>query len=283
MQCVTDRLGEPQRVEALVPFSHEADRVALFGGAYSNWLAVEAVVADARARGVEQIWFLGDVGGFGPHPDRSVDALQQLGVHVVQGNYDDSVGNSREDCACGYTDPRDNHFAQISYDYTLANTSAESRSWLASMPKTARIRVGGRPVHLCHGSPRRVNEFLWESTTPAAAIDRMCHDWEAHTIVCTHTGLHWARRLEDGRGVVNVGAVGRPANDGHTGVWYALLEATDRGLAERFVRVDYDWETLAREMGAEGLPSEFVETITTGWWTTCLEVLPARERMRGQH
>lgn len=271
-----------QRSEPLPPISGSAGRVALFGGAYSNWLAVEAVVADARARGADAIWFLGDVGGFGPHPDRSIEALRELSVQVVQGNYDDSVGNSRLDCACGYTDPRDNHFAQLSYDYTLANTSAEGRRWLAQMPGSARIQLGDQIVHLCHGSPRRVNEFLWESTTPAGFIARVCDDWEAHTIVCTHTGLHWSRRLDDGRGLVNVGAVGRPANDGRREVWYALLEQRGGRLVETFVPVAYDWERLAQEMAAEGLPPEFVETITTGWWTTCLEILPARERHRGR-
>jgi hypothetical protein len=48
------------------------------------------------------------------------------------------------------------------------------------------------------------------------------------------------------------------------------------------VPVEYDAETLAGEMEAESLPPEFVETIRTGWWTTCLEVLPAKERARGR-
>lgn len=259
-----------------------AKRVAVFGGAYSNWLAVEAVVAHAKASGADAIWFLGDVGGFGPHPDRSIEALRALGVRCVQGNYDDSVGNSREDCACGYTDPRDNHFAQLSYDYTLANTSVEGRAWLAAMPTEARLRVGSKTVHLCHGSPRRVNEFLWQSTTPECFVQSLCRDWQADLIACTHTGIHWSRRLADGRGVVNVGAVGRPANDGRTEVWYTLLEEIDGRLVETFVPVAYDWERLATSMQGEGLPPEFVETVTTGWWTTCLEVLPARERMRGR-
>jgi hypothetical protein len=46
--------------------------------------------------------------------------------------------------------------------------------------------------------------------------------------------------------------------------------------------VAYDHDQLATEMREEGLPEEFVETILTGWWTTCLEVLPARERARGR-
>jgi hypothetical protein len=48
------------------------------------------------------------------------------------------------------------------------------------------------------------------------------------------------------------------------------------------VPVVYDYERLAHEMRAEKLPEEFVATILTGWWTTCLEVLPAKERKRGK-
>jgi hypothetical protein len=47
--------------------------------------------------------------------------------------------------------------------------------------------------------------------------------------------------------------------------------------------VSYDVEALARDMARESLPQEFIETIRTGWWTTCLENLPAKERRRGRH
>ncbi len=81
---------------------------------------------------------------------------------------------------------------------------------------------------------------------------------------------------------MNVGALGRPANDGRPEVWYTLLEARGRALSVDFVPLAYDHEALAREMRAEGLPEEFVETILTGWWTTCLEILPGKERARGR-
>lgn len=258
-------------------------RVALFGGAYSNWLAVHALVADAHRRGVDGIWFLGDAGGFGPCPDRTVEALRTLPIRSIQGNYDDSVGRGLADCGCGYTDPRDNHYAQISYDYTLANTTLEHRDWLAGLPTEARIRVGGLGVLLSHGSPRRTNEFLWESTTPAGFIDRLCDEHDSTVIACTHTGLHWQRQTPAGNAVVNVGAVGRPANDGRTDVWYSVLEVVDGALHVEFVPLEYDWARLARTMADEGLPQVFRDTITSGWWTTCLEILPARERARGRH
>ena len=49
-------------------------------------------------------------------------------------------------------------------------------------------------------------------------------------------------------------------------------------LEVELVPLPYDHRALAAEMREEGLPEEFVETILTGWWTTCLEILPARER-----
>jgi hypothetical protein len=97
-------------------------------------------------------------------------------------------------------------------------------------------------------------------------------------ILCTHTGLHWHRSLPSGRDVINVGVIGRPANDGQTNVWYALLEERSGRLAVELVPVEYDHVSLANEMRQEKLPDEFIETILSGWWTTCLEILPARER-----
>jgi hypothetical protein len=80
---------------------------------------------------------------------------------------------------------------------------------------------------------------------------------------------------------VNVGALGRPENDGTPRVWYALLTA-DPDLSVEFIPVHYDHEALAREMAREALPAEFVETIRTGWWTCCLEAMPVKERARGR-
>ena len=75
-----------------------------------------------------------------------------------------------------------------------------------------------------------------------------------------------------------MGVIGRPANDGRTTVRYALLSAENGGLDVELVPLEYDHESLAAEMRREELPEEFVETILSGWWTTCLEILPAKER-----
>jgi predicted phosphodiesterase len=258
------------------------ERIAVFGGIYNNYLALEAALHDVRRRGVETVYCLGDLGAFGPHPDRVFPLLHEHGVLCIQGNYDNSVGNELADCQCGYTDPRDNHFARVSYAYTLEHTSAANRAWLRELPGQHRLQLGRHRLLLCHGSPRRTNEFLWESTTPDHFLDHLLQSHDADVVLGTHTGIKWHRRLTADRHFVNVGVLGRPENDGRTCVWYAMLEATP-ALAVEFVPVVYDHRRLAGEMRTEGLPEEFVETVLTGWWTTCLEVLPAKERKRGRY
>lgn len=257
-------------------------RIAVFGGVYSNYLALEAILEDAKKRDAEAIFCLGDLGGFGPHPDRVFPLLKEAGVLAIQGNYDESLALGKDDCGCGYTDPRDNFFARISYEYTFRKTSPENRAWLGTLPKHRRIKLGGLRVLMCHGSPRIINEFLWESTTPNGLLEKFMRDFRTDVILCTHTGIKWHRALPGGKHLVNVGVIGRPENDGTTNVWYTILTAED-DLQVEFIPLHYDDETLAREMEQEGLPSEFVETIRTGWWTTCLEILPAKERALGKY
>jgi predicted phosphodiesterase len=256
-------------------------RIAVFGGVYNNYLALQAALADVRRRGVDECYCLGDLGAFGPHPDRVFPLLREAGVQCIQGNYDNSIGNELADCQCGYTDPRDNHFARLSYEYTLSHTSSANRSWMRELPAQRRLSLGRYRLLLCHGSPRRMNEFLWESTTPTHFLEHLAREHEADVILATHTGIKWHRRLADDRHSVNVGVLGRPENDGRTNVWYALLEARPDFTVE-FVPVEYDYQRLAREMREEKLPEEFVATVLSGWWTTCLEVLPAKERRRGR-
>lgn len=263
------------------PAIDPAQPVAFFGGVYNNHLALDAAIRDARQRGAKSLFCLGDMGAFGPHPDRVFPLLIENQVHCIQGNYDNSIGNDLADCQCGYTDPRDNHFARISYDYTYRNTGPGNKRWLRDLPGQLRIDLGPYRCLLCHGSPRKMNEFLWESTTPTHFLEHLADRFAADVILATHTGIKWHRRLSRDRHFINVGVLGRPENDGTTRVWYTLLRAEPM-LSVEFVPVEYDHEGLASDMRGEHLPEEFVATVLTGWWTTCLEILPVKERRRGK-
>ena len=153
----------------------------------------DAALAMIARSGVDAIYCLGDLGAFGPFPDRVFELLAEHHVICMQGNYDNSVGHALDDCQCGYTDPRDNHFAKLSYDYTLANTSDRNRAWLRDLPSELRFEMGPLRVLACHGSPRRMNEFLWESTTPTHFLEHLADRAEADLLLATHTGIKWQR------------------------------------------------------------------------------------------
>ena len=254
-------------------------KIAVFGGIYNNSYGLEALLDDAHRRGAAAVYCLGDFGGFGPHPEKVWPLLEQGDVRCIQGNYETSLSSGREDCNCGYADPRDNHFATISYRYTEQGCSDAYKAWMGSHPLRRRVRVGERELLLVHGSPRQINEFLFDSSVSTPYLEVLLDQEGCDGILCTHTGLQWHRALPSGRDVVNVGVIGRPANDGRTEVWYGMLsDGGESRLGVELVPLVYDHQSLAADMRREELPEEFVETILTGWWTTCLEILPAKER-----
>ncbi len=258
------------------------ERIAVFGGVYANPFALRAVLDDASAQQATELFCLGDLGGFGADCDAVWPLLTGAGVRCIAGNYDIAIGRADADCGCGYTSARDNEFAQLMYDHTLASTSADFAGWMTTLPGELRLTRDGCDLQLVHGSPVEINDFLWESLPDDDLRARLDHGDRPRpdVLLCTHTGLHWQRRVDDTL-IVNVGAIGRPANDGRRAVWYALIDL-DHGRATAELRaVDYDWRAQAASMRAAGLPEPFVETIETGWWTTCLEIVPPAERSRG--
>jgi pyruvate-formate lyase-activating enzyme/predicted phosphodiesterase len=255
-------------------------RIGVFGGPYANPWALRAMLADARRRRCERVFCLGDLGGFGAECDAIWPLLREHGVECIAGNYDVAIGRGDPDCGCGYVDPRDNRYAQLLYDYTLAHTDGSFAAWMAALPLQRRERIGGVDVHMVHGSPLAINDFLWESL-PAAELGQRLALTDAEVLLCSHTGIPWQRRV-GGTLVVNVGTVGRPANDGRRETWYAVLDLDGGAAGAELVPVRYDWRAQAASMREAGLPEPFVETIETGWWTTCLEIVPPRERARGR-
>jgi hypothetical protein len=101
-------------------------------------------------------------------------------------------------------------------------------------------------------------------------------DYHADVVLCTHTGIKWQRASQEASG--ERGDDSQAENDGMPNVWYSILTAED-GLRVEFVPVHYEhgpWPARWKRKDFR----QFVETVRTGWWTTCLEILPAKERAR---
>jgi hypothetical protein len=260
----------------VVAIADACDAVALCGGPYSNFAAVEAFLA--ATAGLPR-FCLGDIGGFGPHPDRTLDLVRASDLVCLKGNYDHAIGFDERDCGCGYLDPRDREFAQISYDYTAARTSPQHKAWLRGLPDTIELAWRGTRLLLCHGSPEQVNEFVWNSETDDARIDGWLAREAVAGICATHSGLPWVRFTARGFWC-NVGVLGRPAHDGTPRVGYALMRFPPGAAlpAPALVPLDYNPASVAAAMRAEGLPEAFAASLEQGVWTTCATIMPPAER-----
>jgi Calcineurin-like phosphoesterase superfamily domain len=258
----------------------DCEAIALAGGPYSNFAAVAAFLRATEQ--LEHRFCLGDIGGFGPLPDRTIELIRGAGLACVQGNYDHAIGYGEDDCGCGYIDPMDRHYAQVSYDYTDQKTSAEHKAWLRQLPEQIVLRWRGQTLLLCHGSPDQVNEFVWESETTDATIAGWLQKQSVSGICATHSGLPWIRNVANGGGFwFNAGVLGRPAHEDSTRVFYGIVDFP-RGASvpvPRLVELAYDPAPVAEAMRTEGLPDVFVESLLGGRWTTCCNILPAAERI----
>jgi predicted phosphodiesterase len=242
------------------------NRVAIFSDIHANLPALEAVLADMDARGLTDRYCLGDLVGYATFPNNVIDTIRDLQIPCIMGNYDLGVGNSSDDCGCAYKDPRSEALGKLSIAWSNRHTTDENKVFLRQLPEQLRLRVGDPQVALVHGSPRRINEYLYEDR-PDSNLERLLDMVEADVMFCGHTHLPYHRVLPSGRHVVNDGSVGKP-KDGDPRVCYVVLTVEGNVPTVEFVRVPYDIERAAREIEAthepDLMPHEYAEMLRLG-------------------
>jgi putative phosphoesterase len=232
--------------------------VAIVTDIHANLPALEAVLARIEQLGIEQIYCGGDLVGYGPHPNQVCALIEDLQIPTIYGNYDYAIGRNLEDCGCAYVDQHDRDLGQQSVDWTLAHTNQRSKDFMRGLPFDLRLELAGTLVRLVHGSPRKVNEYLFEDK-PARTFERIAAGADCDVLVFGHTHKPWIHEY-GGVLFVNCGSVGKP-KDGDPRAAFAVLRPTGDGVDLSIERVDYDAESVAREVAAVGLPGEYAEKL----------------------
>lgn len=238
------------------------EKITIFGDIHANLPALEAVLADMDLRSLGHRYCLGDLVGYGTFPNEVVEMIRTGKTPTIMGNYDQGVGNSSDECGCAYRDENAKALGQRSIAWTNQHTTEENKAFLRQLPQHLPLPLGDLRVMLVHGSPRRVNEYLYEDR-PDSSLERLLDLVEADVLVCGHTHLPYHRILPSGRHVVNAGSIGKP-KDGDPRACYVVLEADGHNLKVQFVRVSYDIEAVASAIEASEMPVEFAEMIRAG-------------------
>jgi len=196
------------------------------------------------------------------HPRESVAALvRNRGIPSLMGDYDRGIGLSTRACGCGYKTDEQRREGAVSLEWTDAATTDETRACLRTLEDRFVLETPAGELLAVHGSPRRINEYLFEDR-PEKAMARMTADNPCRAILFGHTHIPYAREVQHGGAstlFINVGSGGRP-KDGDLRVRYALIDAAalagGRPAAE-FVRVPYDHEQLLAAIAETDLITRF--------------------------
>ena len=241
-------------------------RYAIIADIHSNLEAFQAVLADIEQRGgVDEVWCLGDVVGYGPDPHQCIKLLRRLNHVCVAGNHDWAAAGRLNTAAF---DPD----AAIACHWTAEQLTTRDRKYLENLPLT--IQKGD--FTLVHGSPR---EPIWEyilSTNTASdnfalSQSQYCLIGHSHMPLlfkyeegsCTFSPLSPSIGLVLGKSrlIINPGSVGQP-RDGDPRASYAIYDSDARII--RLYRIPYDNSVTQDKMMQSGLPVRLVTRLSQG-------------------
>lgn len=237
-------------------------RLAFFGDVHGNLEALNAVLEDIQRRGVDEIFCLGDLVGYGPDPEAVVQLIREKNIKTIMGNYDDAVGHSKESCGCSYAPGRETEVGDISLSWSIEHTSKETKEYLKSLPKRMSFEVEGVKFLLVHGSP--FNELLEyvKPDTPSERLKEIASKVKESVIVNGHTHLPMVKWVL-GKLILNPGSVGRP-KDGDPRASYMIVDVKSGAISFETIKVAYDVKTTVEKIAKKGLPIELATVLALG-------------------
>ena len=170
---------------------------AVFSDVHGNLPGLEAILADVERRGIADVLCLGDLVGYGPFPNEVAALVRDRGIPSLMGNYDQGIGFSHGDCGCVYKTDEQRAEGAVSLAWTDAVTSDETRAYLRTLEDRFVLDTPAGELLAVHGSPRRINEYLFEDR-PEGAMARMAEENPYRAILFGHTHVPYAREVAHG-------------------------------------------------------------------------------------
>ena len=178
-------------------------RVAVLDDIHGNLPALEAVLAEVVALGVDRIVCGGDMVA-GPFPRETLELLLRHEPVLVRGNAD-----------------RESPRAPAGlWDWIAGRLDPLAVEFLHELPHP--VSLDG--VLYCHGSPRDEDEILTR-VSPDERLRAALAGVEERLVVGGHTHVQFAREL-DGTRFANAGSVGMPY-EGRPGAFWALVDSDE--------------------------------------------------------
>lgn len=221
--------------------------VAVLADIHANNLALQKVLDDCRALGIERFVVLGDSIGYYYWPAEVLIALENTKeALIIQGNHERMFGNCQQNPqSFGTLDKRYQRGMQAARDRLDEN----QKNFLLSLPASRRLTIDGVDCLLSHGSPQDQDCYVY----PDASNELLdaCARTGAEFSFTGHTHYPFVGSRNNTT-IVNPGSVGQPRDIGALAS-YAILNTNNRTIVHR--RVAFDYERLLAKAVEEDDPN----------------------------
>jgi predicted phosphodiesterase len=240
---------------------------AVISDIHGNLEALEAVLADVP-EGVDRIYCLGDVIGYGANPNECCDLVRERNMPVISGNHDLAVTDLSTNLAWF------NPVAEAAVLWTRGQLTEENATFLLSRPRM----MQERGALFVHGSVRDPDEYIINTSSARDNLAllqaeypnvRVCFFGHTHVKAVAPSpngSLVESGTMDLGTGgpyLVNPGSVGQP-RDGDTFASYVLAEGEPDGAKILYRFVEYDIEKAQAKIRAAGLPEVLADRLAAG-------------------
>jgi putative phosphoesterase len=256
-------------------------RIALFSDIHANLPALQACLESIDEQKADAVYCLGDLVGYNVWPNEVIQEIWRRGIPTIAGNYDQGIGLGSNECGCAYKTDTDKEMGAVSISFTNSIVREEERRYLRSLPAHIRVefQLNNDQLNLLlvHGSPRKINEYLFEDREEKSLL-RIMQDADADIMCFGHTHKPYNRTLptEPGenahyRHAINIGSVGKPKDGDPRGCYVILTIDENSSVLQKesvqvaFVRFEYDVEQAARAVEESPLPNAYADMLRKGY------------------
>jgi putative phosphoesterase len=224
---------------------------------HANVIALEAVLQELKDKGADTVICLGDLVGYGPSPNETIDLIRAEGVMCTLGAADERIA---------FDFARDKipraGVADTTLEWTRTVIEPRHIEFLRTLPVQQRMNTPAGKMRFFHGSPETPSQRINLNQDPIS-LGKLLDRNRCKILACGGSHVPYYRQLPAGW-VINPGSVGLSLN-GEPGADYALFRISDKGEVQvEMDKVEYDFAAVAFDIIAWGLPPTIAEAVQQG-------------------
>ena len=219
-------------------------KITVIGDIHGNKYALDCVLLHINNRDVDVIVSTGDLVGYLPYPNEVIDLIREHKIMVVQGNHDKVIAESRKinlDEINRMSTPEIHKSASAAFtNWCITN---ENREFLKNLCSKLVFECGDKKVVVVHGSPMRIDEYLYEEEEHLAQVSELISE---DVIICGHTHIPYFKQVH-GKYFINAGSVGKPKHGDSQGT-YVIVEIKKGTVSCSIEEVEYDVNQMMQDI-----------------------------------